>query len=243
MKKILVLILFVLVLSACSENQSETTDDTSEVEMIDASLQVPEEGMTGEEISLQVKVTQGEEVVTDAEEVVFEIWPAENKEESTKVTASLQDEAYVATYTFGTAGTYSVQSHVTARGLHTMPIKEISIMGSDSMEESAPEEGHDHASEESSPVTLELTESEYKANEEATIIVEALQGEEHITGAKVSLEIATPDHEKHVWLDLEEKDNGYQGSYTFSKTGQATVTIHYMNGDAHDHNEVQITIN
>ncbi|QDP41255.1 FixH family protein [Radiobacillus deserti] len=242
MKKVISFMMLALVLSACGDNGSEPSNEPAEVEMIEANLQVPKEGITGEKVSLQVEVTQGEETVTDAEEVVFEIWPTDNKEASEKVTASLEEDAYVATYTFDSPGSFSVQSHVTARGLHTMPIKEISITGDGNSEETAHKEGHDHSSSETNSVSLQLSENEYTANEEATFTVEASQGEKRITGANVSLEIATPDNETHAWVDLEETDKGYQGVYTFKSSGQATITIHYKKGDAHDHSEVQVEV-
>ncbi|MFC5711963.1 FixH family protein [Thalassorhabdus alkalitolerans] len=91
--------------------------DVIEVEILTEESQDPEE-----EFELEVLVTQGDEKVNDANEVVFEVWKEGEKEESDMVEADeVNGGVYTAPYTVEEDGVYVMQPHVTARGMHRMP--------------------------------------------------------------------------------------------------------------------------
>ncbi|WP_218212181.1 FixH family protein, partial [Pseudomonas sp. 2822-15] len=52
------------------------------LEPLHVEILIPEEAEPNTDISIKALVTQGEEKVNDANEVLFEIWQRENKEES-----------------------------------------------------------------------------------------------------------------------------------------------------------------
>ena len=112
-------------LGACT---AENTQDTEVPEIIEADIQLPEEINPGEAYQLQVAVSQGDEAVTDANEVVFELWNDSKGGDSIQVEASHTEEGiYEMNHTFDESGVYTLQTHVTARSLHIMPKRQFHV--------------------------------------------------------------------------------------------------------------------
>ncbi|MDP4083586.1 MAG: FixH family protein [Bacillota bacterium] len=127
MKKILFLFLTILVglvLTSCSQQK----EGNNVPQIIDVKLSIlPEKGEVNQPVTFKVLVTQGSEKVDDADEVLFEIWRSkDSKHEQIKVKHQ-KNGIYQLEKSFKQEGTYYVISHVTARGMHTMPKKEFSI--------------------------------------------------------------------------------------------------------------------
>jgi protein SCO1 len=77
---------------------------------------------------LEIKVTQKNKPVSDAEEVMFEIWKkGDQKGSKTYKGKNSGNGIYSLPYTFNNKGIFEVTAHVTARGSHTMPTKEFSV--------------------------------------------------------------------------------------------------------------------
>ena len=93
----------------------------------------PEQLNVGELATLEVKVTQGGEVVDDVDSVQFEVWESGLREEGTMIEGkSTEDGIYTAEYTFDHDGVYYMYAHTTARGMHVMP-KQQFIVGNPDM--------------------------------------------------------------------------------------------------------------
>ncbi|MFJ8244973.1 FixH family protein [Peribacillus asahii] len=124
MRKIIVLFLTVLiVLVGCGKEEEEQLP-----KMLHVELEVtPELAKVNETVIFQAKVTYGDEIVTDADEVSFEIWREDEEESETILVKHSQDGVYKLEKTFKEEGTYYVYAHVTARNLHTMPKREFVI--------------------------------------------------------------------------------------------------------------------
>jgi hypothetical protein len=76
---------------------------------------------------IQAKVTQNKSVVTDADDVQFEIWKDGDRKHK-KIKASNGSEGiYQIKITYSKPGKYHVISHVSARDMHTMPQKQFTI--------------------------------------------------------------------------------------------------------------------
>jgi hypothetical protein len=117
-----------LMVSACSANTEDQTNIEMSLEAIEADILIPEKLSTNESYTLQVAVTQGDETVEDANEVVFEVWKGNSREESELIEAEHEgDGVYQIEKTFPEHGVYYVQTHVTARDLHVMPTKPIVV--------------------------------------------------------------------------------------------------------------------
>ncbi|TFE02200.1 FixH family protein [Jeotgalibacillus salarius] len=118
MKKWLFGLMAVVLLAACSQEE-ETAIEMPE--MVEVEISVPDDAVPGEETVLQAEVTQGGEVVEDANEVLFEIWNDAEGTESERVEAShTENGVYEVAYTFEES-IYTVQAHTTARDMHVMP--------------------------------------------------------------------------------------------------------------------------
>ncbi|KGP91506.1 hypothetical protein N780_19600 [Pontibacillus chungwhensis BH030062] len=257
-----------LLLAACGgqsngDNDSQSSDD-EEVKMLNVDLTTDpasENVEPGEPFTIQAAVTFGEEEVNDAEEVRFEFW--KKGEEHEEVDAEFTENGnYVLEKTVQEPGIYYVISHVTARGMHNMPQKEIVVgdvnpdKGSEGeASHSESEEGHeDHDSEESAGhdeqhghgtnvMAHVMLPEKVKAGEEVTITGHLQQDEAPVKGAEVQFEIWKKDSEKHNYVDATEpKDGEYQASYTFDDSATYHVKLHYKKGDMHDHKEKTINV-
>lgn len=118
----------VLMLSACGQADDNQTAIIDESTPIEVELLVPETAELDEVVVFESVVTQGDDLVEDASEVVYEVWLEGQKEQSEMIEADEQDgHVYRLSHTFDEAGRYHVQTHVTARGLHMMPTKQIDV--------------------------------------------------------------------------------------------------------------------
>ncbi len=105
-------------LAACSGNDEPQLS----MEEVNVEILLPEKILPQELTPLQIKVTQGDENVEDANEVEFEIWQNEERENGELISAPHKNEGvYEIEYTFTEDGVFFLQPHVTARGMHVMP--------------------------------------------------------------------------------------------------------------------------
>lgn len=134
MKKILYIVFslssLVILLSGCNSEE-----EVAPPAIVEVDLQIePKNIQPNDEVIITATVTQGEEKVDDADEMTFEIWKKGN-ENHEKIAGEHQgDGVYSVTKQFSEKGIYVVISHVTARGMHTMPQKQFPV-GDVSMEE------------------------------------------------------------------------------------------------------------
>ena len=124
----------VLAVGCGAEDDAVDTLGSGEVPVeVIVEVLTPEKLNAGEAVTLEVKVTQGDEVVNDAESVDFEVWESGLREEGTMLDGELtEDGVYTAEYTFDHDGVYYMYAHTTARGMHVMP-KQQFIVGNPDM--------------------------------------------------------------------------------------------------------------
>ncbi|MFZ7947208.1 MULTISPECIES: FixH family protein [Bacillaceae] len=127
MKKNLFLLLCLLIaLEGCSK-----TDNTAQKDEVPALLEVaiktPDIVNAKEEVKIEAIVTQGEDKVNDAEEVNFEIWKEGQEKHARYIGKSQGKGIYSINNTFSEEGKYYIVAHVTARDMHNMPKKEITV--------------------------------------------------------------------------------------------------------------------
>ena len=72
------------ILVACNNNEAEEAED-EELVMLEVDFIVPESAEVGETVELKAEVTYGNEAVTDADEVLFEVWETSNEDDSEKI--------------------------------------------------------------------------------------------------------------------------------------------------------------
>ncbi|MFF5995282.1 FixH family protein [Lysinibacillus sp. KU-BSD001] len=167
MKKLFLTLAATAVLAAgCGQEKVDTIDSGEMPVEVIVDVLTPTELQPNEAVTLEVKVTQGGEVVDNADSVEFEVWESGHKDEGTMLEGELtKDGVYVAEYTFDHDGVYYMYAHTTARGMHVMPKHEMVVgnpdmsqvledNSSNSMEhmehgESTEQEGHAEHGEES----------------------------------------------------------------------------------------------
>lgn len=248
MKKWIIAIFIVsFLLAGCGDTGQKNNSKNQDVVpvMIEANLDVPEKAEIGEEVSLAVAVTQGKDFVDDANEVKFEIWQEGQKNSSEMIEAKYSEKGrYNINYKFLENGIYHVQSHVTARNMHTMPEATIQI-GNVQHEHADGSAEHEHSDHHDSEVLIQLdTPEQMSTKEETSLIVQIKKEEQPLTKANVRLEIFQGDSNP-AWVDMEEGKNGeYRTKYQFPTSGKYTVRIHVQNDEGlHEHTEVEVNIN
>ncbi|WP_102346046.1 FixH family protein [Bacillus sp. Marseille-P3661] len=255
------IVMFVLVigiLSACTNAKEQVSEEPMPIEV---EFIVPDQANAGEKIILKAVVTHGEEKVKDADEVEFEYWEKGNNEESTKIQSNNNgDGTYTAEVTFGHDGVYEMYAHTTARDMHTMPKKSITIgegASSDHTEEQQEHsegheegqqehnEGHAHSGHDEGFALHFMEPKEIKSNQKTQLTVHLQLGNEPLMNADVRYEIINESNsDKHDWVETEETTSGeYTSSYTFAEEGNYTIIIHVKNDKGlHEHEEYQVEI-
>ncbi|MBU8880838.1 FixH family protein [Bacillus sp. FJAT-29790] len=241
------IIVSAITLAGCGETGNKDNDTSQEVApvAIEAVLDIPEKADPGQEVALAVTVTQVEEFVDDANEVKFEIWKEGQKEASEMVVAEHSEKGkYIANYKFPEDGVFSVQSHVTARDMHTMPTKTIQIGHLEEEHHEHKEDSDDHGHSHHGDVSINLDMPDHvQANKQTDLVVHLEKDEQPLSNAAVRLEIfqqgANP-----AWVDTAEGAKGeYKTEYQFPASGEYTVRIHVENDEGlHEHTEVKVTV-
>ncbi|ANA83497.1 hypothetical protein C7121_24605 [Paenibacillus glucanolyticus] len=121
------MVLMAVALAACSDSQAEYSDDVMAEPIIVELTLTPESIQAGEKVLIQAKVTQAGNPVEDANDVEFEVTLEGGGVQAKVPVKHDQDGVYQMEKTFADAGTYRIVSHVTARGQHSMPLKELTV--------------------------------------------------------------------------------------------------------------------
>lgn len=232
-------------ITACGkEEKTNKAEEPDALLPLEVELTVTETVDVNEMVKIEAVVTQGEEKIEDADEVEFEIWEDGKKEESIKLASTNEkDGVYTAEKAFEKDGVYTIQSHVTARNLHTMPMKTVTV-GQGAEESDHATEEHEHGGTEG--FSLHFNDLEHAmANMESDLVTHLQMEGKPLEKVNVRYEIwneATPD--KHEWVDAKETVAGeYSSSYTFTEAGTYTVQIHVKDEqDLHEHEEHTIVI-
>lgn len=128
MKKFAWLGLPLLLLAACGSGEVESSGTGPQVEEVMVAFNTDTQAEPAQDIVLSVTVTQGDEAVEDADEVVYEVWQSGDRTNSEMIPAAhTENGIYEAQTNFDEEGLYYMQAHTTARSLHVMPKQEITV--------------------------------------------------------------------------------------------------------------------
>ncbi|TWT03350.1 FixH family protein [Planococcus sp. CPCC 101016] len=143
MKKFVWLGLPFLLLGACGSEQSASPGAGEPIQEVMVEFNTEQQADPAEEILLSVTLTQGDEAVEDADEVVYEVWESGDRDNSEMIPAEhTEDGVYEAETSFEEEGLYYMQAHTTARSLHVMPKQEITV-GNPDPESIVPDDSDD----------------------------------------------------------------------------------------------------
>lgn len=146
----LFLFLFILIglLAACGDNDNanNNNNDLDGLKELKVDFELPETANVGDTVELKATVTYGDELVPDAQEVNFEYWQDDDKDNSITVdSTNNEDGTYTATITLEEDDVvYSIYAHTTAHSAHTMPLKHIIVGDAELPENSDENEDHEH---------------------------------------------------------------------------------------------------
>lgn len=146
MKKIILAALLALTLAACSD-EADTPIDTNEgvQEIVEVTVDIltPEQVDANVPVKLEAKLTQGDEIVNDAEDVTFEVWQSGLRDEGTMIDGEfIGDGVFTAETIFAEEGVYYMFAHTNARGMHVMPKQQITV-GNPDMSKVLPDDSTD----------------------------------------------------------------------------------------------------
>lgn len=111
-------LVFIFLLAACNNAKEE---EINLLDPIEVQLAMKTEIKVAEELVTEAVVTQNGEPVSDASEVVFEIWQhGEPDTYQFEEAVNIGNGAYEVTWIARGEGVYYIFYHVTARGMHRM---------------------------------------------------------------------------------------------------------------------------
>lgn len=124
MMKIWIASLFavVMILSACSKEDTKTTAEPASMQEVHVTYITSEKNPNNKPVLFQVEVMQEGEKVDDASSVQFEYWKSGDRDHSKMVEAkSIEKGIYEAEAKLDNDSVYYAYAHTEARGLHVMP--------------------------------------------------------------------------------------------------------------------------
>ncbi|MFC3041329.1 FixH family protein [Virgibacillus xinjiangensis] len=236
------LILAFAFLSACNTSEEDTENAAEDLPELKVDFRVPDQTGVGESVELTAEVTYGGETVEDAE-VAFEYWKSENEESSKEVIPEYKGEGeYKASISFEEEGMYEIYSHVTAEGLHTMPLASIQV-GDGAL----PEEDSKEHEKQPDGLSIHFKEPDQPlSNDETELVTQLEMDGAALEAAQLRYEIwkAGEDDANHQWAEAEELSAGeYQASHSFPGSGTYTINVHVENESGlHEHQEFELSI-
>ncbi|WP_433750989.1 FixH family protein [Falsibacillus pallidus] len=244
---ILILAVSMMVMGACGQTEKDQQNGSSVPKEVKVDLKVPEKVEKGQEVKLDAYVTQDKEAVKDADEVKYEVWMDGMKDDSQLIDAKNEkDGHYTAQYKFDMDGVYSVQVHVTARQMHTMPKTQVTV-GTGTAAQTQEEHHHDGEDADGHEHVVDIHFMAPKAiqvGKSVKLMAHIMKGDEMLENAHVRFEIWKENSEKHDYVETKAEGPGqYTSEYTFKENGKYMVKIHVENDEGlHDHTEETVNV-
>ncbi|WP_100333993.1 FixH family protein [Bacillus alkalisoli] len=236
--------IIIMFLTACnSGTNNNTSDKVNEMpKMVEVEILIPENIQPNEEVTIQARVTQGDEMVDDASEVMFEVWQRGQEKDHDMVESKNDGNGiYSFTQTFE-EGFYFVVAHTTARDLHVMPREEFTVGTPSPVEEEEEHSDHNHGHSgghhhHHADLDIHFDAGHHlHMNEETTLKVTVKKANAALTKATVKFEIWHEGAESREFMYAEEISDGtYATNYIFSEKGKHNINIHIENEDLHEH--------
>lgn len=243
MKRKIGLLLVIVVLGALAAcgKEDDVPTEVKAPEMLEVELTVAETADVDETVEMKAIVTQGDEKIEEADEVVFEVWE-EGKKSDSEMIDSVNEKGgiYTAEKSFAHDGLFHIQVHVTANGIHTMPLTEVVVGEGGHYDEQAGED-HNHAE----GFFMHFTAPEdLTAEQEESLVVHIQMDDKPLENLRVRYEIWSDLSEKHEWVDAVESNSGeYSADYTFNEASTYHVQIHVQdNNELHEHETFELIV-
>ncbi|UOY93871.1 FixH family protein [Ectobacillus sp. JY-23] len=236
MKKLIIAISLMLVLTACGKDESKNnvTNEIPKEVKVEVKTK-PEQVLPNTSTEIQAIVTQDGKTIDDAE-VKFEIWK-EGSEKHDMIAATYKQGMYTIDKTFLEAGMYNIVAHTNAKDMHVMPKVQVQV---GTTEETQQGHVHEHGN---SDVSIHFMADKLVTGQSADIKAHITQKNAALTAANVQFEIWQEGNEKHEYVRATESVKGeYVAAPIFKAAGTYIVKVHVEKGDIHEHTEQKVQV-
>ncbi|SMG25003.1 FixH family protein [Paenibacillus aquistagni] len=110
-----------------SNHAGHNMQEDGEIAMISVELKVPDEIRVHEEATFEAVVTLKDKPIEKAEKVEFEYWKEGDETHQKEEAVSGGEGVFQLKHAFDQPGKYTIISHVSAEGMHSMPKKEFEV--------------------------------------------------------------------------------------------------------------------
>jgi uncharacterized protein YdhG (YjbR/CyaY superfamily) len=237
MKKIYLCTAMLFLLAGCQEVEKPEDKEVSSVipESIDATIAIKGNLVAGKEIIIETTVKEGSKLVNEAAEVLFEVRKSGQDKREMLEAKNTGSGTYQVMHTFSDQGKYYVIAHVTAKGLHVMPEKEIVIKGI---------EGEGTAVHPSTDISIEFQSNPVKAGSSSSFEATVQWDGKPLKDADVNFEVwKEGSNESHFTKAKEEALGTYQNKVSFDEPGTYKVQVHVEKDEVHEHQLQTIQVN
>ncbi|WP_368654448.1 FixH family protein [Ornithinibacillus sp. 4-3] len=244
--KLFSFLLIAIALVACGSENNEVNENNEDEElpMVEVEFEVPEHVEVNETVTLKATVMYGDELLTEVDELNFEYWKDDDKENSiTEDSINQNDGTYTLDVAFEEDGVYSIYAHTTAKEMHTMPLRKITVGSGTGEHEEDHDADHSHDHHHAEGFHLHFMEvTDAKVDEEIMLMVHLQMDDQPLENAKVRYEIINESDTN--WADAEETVAGeYVGKHTFEEAGTYSIQIHVEDDeDLHEHETYEIEV-
>lgn len=237
MKKLYVCTALLFMLAGCQESEMPEDKEVNTVipESMEASIVIKGKLVPGKEVILETTVKQGSNLVNEAGEVLFEVRKSGQDKREMLEAKNTGSGTYQVMHTFNEQGKFYVVAHVTAKGPHVMPEKEVVVTDHESEGASA------HPS---TDVSIDFQSNPVKAGSSSNFETTVELNGKPLTNADVNFEVwKEGSEESHFTKAKEEEKGNYQNKVSFVEPGTYKVQVHVEKDEVHEHRLQTIQVN
>lgn len=229
MKKFYLCAVLMLALVGCRETEKPEDKEVSNIipDTMEATIAVKGTLAPGKEVILETTVKEGSHLVNEAGEVLFEVRKSGQDKREMLAAKNTGSGTYQVMHTFEKEGKYHVIAHVTAKGQHVMPEKEVVITDNES-------EGT--AVHPRSDVLIEFHSNPVKAGYSSTFEANVHMDGKPLTEADVHFEVWKEGSDESHFTNAKEEEKGiYLNNVSFDEAGTYKVQVHVEKEEVHKH--------
>ncbi|MGE6377524.1 FixH family protein [Peribacillus muralis] len=237
MKKIYMYSALLIMLVGCQQKEIQEDKEVNSAvpESMEASIAIKGSLDQGKEVILETTVKQGNQLVNEADEVLFEVRKSGQDKREMLDAKNTGSGKYQVMHTFTEQGKYIVVAHVTAKGLHVMPEKEIAIPG---------HEDEGTSIHPSSDVSIEFQSNPVKAGSSSIFAATVELDGKPLIDADVNFEVwKDGSDESHFTKAEDDGDGKYLNKVSFTEAGTYKVQVHVEKDEVHEHQLQTIQVN
>ncbi|CAH0219078.1 hypothetical protein SRABI96_02365 [Peribacillus sp. Bi96] len=237
MKKFYLCSALLFMLAGCQESEMPEDKEVNSAvpESLEASIVIKGKLNPGKEVILETTVKQGSQLVNEADEVLLEVRKSGQDKREMLEAKNTGSGMYQVMHTFDEQGKYIVVAHVTAKGLHVMPEKEVVIPDHESEGASA------HPS---TDLSIEFQSNPVKAGNSSSFEATVELDGKPLTNADVNFEVWKEGSEESHFTKAKEDGNGtYQNKVSLDESGTYKVQVHVEKDEVHEHQLETIQVN